>query len=84
MDSNTENHTSPVHRSAAAVISNNVLAQRLQERIQNLAEEHPELFISKEEAEAVGYRSEDELKKTQQDLAEEDAETELVLAAQEV
>lgn len=52
MDSNTENHTSPVHRSAAAVISNNVLAQRLQERIQTLAEEHPELFISKEEAEA--------------------------------
>lgn len=63
MDSNTENHTSPVHRSAAAVISNNVLAQRLQERIQTLAQEHPELFISKEEAEAVGYRAEDELKK---------------------
>lgn len=84
MDSNTENHTSPVHRSAAAVISNNVLAQRLQERIQTLAQEHPELFISKEEAESVGYRAEDELKKTQQDLAEEDAETELVLAAQEV
>lgn len=84
MDSNKENNTSPVHRSAAAVISNNVLAQRLQERIQTLAEEHPELFISKEEAEAVGYRAEDELKKSQQDLAEEDAETELVLAAQEV
>lgn len=84
MYSNKENHTSPVHRSAAAVISNNVLAQRLQERIQTLAQEHPELFISKEEAEAVGYRAEDELKKTQQDLAEEDAETELVLAAQEV
>lgn len=84
MDSNKENHTSPVHRSAATVISNNVLAQRLQERIQTLAQEHPELFISKEEAEAVGYRAEDELKKTQQDLAEEDAETELVLAAQEV
>lgn len=84
MDSNKENNTSPVHRSAAAVISNNVLAQRLQERIQTLAEEHPELFISKEEAEAIGYRAEDELKKTQQDLAEEDAETELVLAAQEV
>ena len=84
MDSNKENNTSPVHRSAAAVISNNVLAQRLQERIQTLADEHPELFISKEEAEAVGYRAEDELKKTQQDLAEEDAETELVLAAQEV
>ena len=63
MDSNKENHTSPVHRSAAAVISNNVLAQRLQERIQTLAQEHPELFISKEEAEAVGYRAEDELKK---------------------
>lgn len=84
MDSNNENHTSPVHRSAAAVISNNVLAQRLQDRILTLAEENPELFISKEEAEAVGYRAEDELKKTQQDLAEEDAETELVLAAQEV
>lgn len=84
MDSNKENNTSSVHRSAAAVISNNVLAQRLQERIQTLAQEHPELFISKEEAEAVGYRAEDELKKTQQDLAEEDAETELVLAAQEV
>lgn len=84
MDSNTENHTSPVHRSAAAVISNNVLAQRLQERIQSLAEEHPELFISKEEAEAVSYRAEDEKNKTQQDLAEEDAETELVLAAEEV
>ena len=41
-------------------------------------------FNTKEEAEAVGYRAEDELKKTQQDLAEEDAETELVLAAQEV
>lgn len=68
MDSNTENHTSPVHRSAAAVISNNVLAQRLQERIQTLAQERPELFISKEEAEAVGYRAEDELKKTQQNL----------------
>lgn len=84
MDSNTENHTSLVHRSAAAVISNNVLAERLQERIQTLAEEHPELFISKEEAEAVGYRDEDEKNKTQQELAEEDAETELVLAAQEV
>lgn len=48
MDSNNENHTSPVHRSAVAVISNNVLAQRLQERIQTLAQEHPELFISKE------------------------------------
>ena len=84
MDSNNENHTSPVHRSAAAVISNNVLAQRLQERIQTLAQEHPELFISKEEAEAVGYRAEDELKKTQQELAEEDAETELVLEAEEV
>lgn len=58
MDSNTENHTGLVHRSAAAVISNNVLAERLQERIQTLAEEHPELFISKEEAEAVGYRGE--------------------------
>ena len=45
---------------------------------------YPELFISKEEAEAVGYRAEDEKNKTQQDLAEEDAETELVLAAQEV
>ena len=64
MDSNTENHTSLVHRSAAAVISNNVLAERLQERIQTLAEEHPELFISKEEAEAVGYRAEDEKNKT--------------------
>lgn len=84
MDSNTENHTSLVHRSAAAVISNNVLAERLQERIQTLAEEHPELFISKEEAEAVGYRDEDEKNKTQQELAEEDAETELVLAAEEV
>ena len=57
MDSNKENHTSPVHRSAAAVISNNVLAERLQERIQTLAEEHPELFISKEEAEAVGLNA---------------------------
>ena len=84
MDSNKENNTSPVHRSAAAVISNNVLAQRLQERIQTLAQEHPELFISKEEAEAVGYRAEDEKNKTQQELAEEDAETELVLAAEEV
>lgn len=70
MDSNTENHTSPVHRSAAAVISNNVLAQRLQERIQTLAQKHPELFISKEEAEAVGYRAEDEKNKTQQELAD--------------
>ena len=84
MDSNTENHTSLVHRSAAAVISNNVLAERLQERIQTLAEEHPELFISKEEAEAVDYRAEDEKNKTQQELAEEDAEAELVLAAEEV
>ena len=84
MDSNTENHTSLVHRSAAAVISNNVLAERLQERIQTLAEEHTELFISYEEAVAVGYRALDEKNKTQQELAEEDAETELVLAAEEV
>ena len=76
--------TEQINRSVAAVISNNVLAQRLQERIQTLAQEHPELFISKEEAEAVGYRAEDEKNKTQQELAEEDAETELVLAAQEV
>lgn len=66
MDSNTENHTSPVHRSAAAVISNNVLAQRLQERIQNLAEEHPELFISKEEAVAEPVES----KETPQSLTD--------------
>lgn len=84
METENKDLDSVVHRSAASVISNNVLAQRLQERIQTLAQEHPELFISKEEAEAVGYRAEDELKKTQQDLAEEDAETELVLAAQEV
>ena len=84
METENKDLDSVVHRSAASVISNNVLAERLQERLETLAEEHPELFISKEEAEAVGYRAEDELKKTQQDLAEEDAETELVLAAQEV
>ena len=76
--------TEQINRSVAAAISNNVLADRLNRRIQQLAETAPELFISKEEAEAVGYRAEDELKKTQQDLAEEDAETELVLAAEEV
>ncbi len=84
METENKDLDSVVHRSAASVISNNVLAERLQERLETLAEEQPELFISKEEAEAVGYRAEDELKKTQQDLAEEDAETELVLAAQEV
>lgn len=84
MNSNTENHTSPVHRSAAAVISNNVLAQRLQERIQTLAQEHPELFISKEEAVTLGYSDEVEKQISFQDIAEEDAETELVLAAEEI
>lgn len=84
METENKDLDSVVHRSAASVISNNVLAERLQERLETLAEEQPELFISKEEAEAVGYRAEDEKNKTQQQLAEEDAETELVLAAQEV
>lgn len=84
METENKDLDSVVHRSAASVISNNVLAERLQERLETLAEEQPELFISKEEAEAVGYRAEDELKKTQQDIAEEDAETELVLAAEEI
>lgn len=84
METENKDLDSVVHRSAASVISNNVLAERLQERLETLAEEQPELFISKEEAEAVGYRAEDEKNKTQQELAEEDAETELVLAAQEV
>ena len=84
METENKDLDSVVHRSASSVISNNVLAERLQERLETLAEEQPELFISKEEAEAVGYRAEDEKNKTQQELAEEDAETELVLAAQEV
>ena len=76
--------TEQINRSVAAAISNNVLADRLNRRIQQLAETAPELFIPREEAEAVGYRAEDEKNKTQQELAEEDAETELVLAAEEV
>ena len=76
--------TEQINRSVAAAISNNVLADRLNRRIQQLVETAPELFITREEAEAVGYRAEDEKNKTQQELAEEDAETELVLAAQEV
>ena len=76
--------TEQINRSVAAAISNNVLADRLNRRIQQLAETAPELFITREEAEAVGYRAEDEKNMTQQELAEEDAETELVLAAQEV
>ena len=76
--------TEQINRSVAAAISNNVLADRLNRRIQQLAETAPELFITREEAEAVGYRAEDEKNKTQQKLAEEDAETELVLAAEEV
>lgn len=76
--------TEQINRSVAAAISNNVLADRLNRRIQQLAETAPELFITREEAEAVGYGAEDEKNKTQQELAEEDAETELVLAAEEV
>ena len=76
--------TEQINRSVAAAISNNVLADRLNRRIQQLAETAPELFITREEAEAVGYRAEDEKNMTQQELAEEDAETELVLAAEEV
>lgn len=76
--------TEQINRSVAAAISNNVLADRLNRRIQQLAETAPELFITREEAEAVGYRAEDEKNKTQQELVEEDAETELVLAAEEV
>lgn len=45
METENKDLDSVVHRSAASVISNNVLAQRLQERIQTLAQEHPELFI---------------------------------------
>lgn len=63
METENKDLDSVVHRSAASVISNNVLAERLQERLETLAEEQPELFISKEEAEAVGYRAEDELKR---------------------
>lgn len=76
--------TEQINRSVAAAISNNVLADRLNRRIQQLAETAPELFITREEAEAVGYRAEDEKNMTQQELAEEDAEAELLLAAEEV
>lgn len=84
METENKDLDSVVHRSAASVISNNVLAERLQERLETLAEEQPELFISKEEAETLGYSEEVEKQKSFQDIAEEDAETEQVLAAEEI
>ncbi len=74
--------TEQINRSVAAAISNNVLADRLNTRIQQLAETAPELFITREEAEAVGYSDNDV--RSQQEIAEEDAEAELLLAAEEV
>lgn len=74
--------TEQINRSVAAAISNNVLADRLNTRIQQLAETQPELFITREEAEAVGYSDNDV--RSQQEIAEEDAEAELLLAAEEV
>lgn len=84
METENKDLDSVVHRSAASVISNNVLAERLQERLETLAEEQPELFISKEEAVTLGYSDEVEKQISFQDIAEEDAETELVLAADEI
>ncbi len=84
METENKDLDSVVHRSAASVISNNVLAERLQERLETLAEEQPELFISKEEAVTLGYSDEVEKQISFQDIAEEDAETELVLAAEEI
>lgn len=84
METENKDLDSVVHRSAASVISNNVLAERLQERLETLAEEQPELFIYKEEAVTLGYSDEVEKQISFQDIAEEDAETELVLAAEEV
>lgn len=84
METEKKDLDSVVHRNAASVISNSVLAERLQERLETLAEEQPELFISKEEAVTLGYSDEVEKQKSFQDIAEEDAETELVLAAEEI
>ncbi len=84
METENKDLDSVVHRSAASVISNNVLAERLQERLETLAEEQPELFIYKEEAVTLGYSDEVEKQISFQDIAEEDAETELVLAAEEI
>lgn len=84
METENKDLDSVVHRSAASVISNNVLAERLPERLETLAEEQPELFISKEEAVTLGYSDEVEKQISFQDIAEEDAETELVLAAEEI
>lgn len=39
METENKDLDSVVHRSAASVISNNVLAERLQERLETLAEE---------------------------------------------